>query len=73
MLQNNQQFTDQKSASPFEGALSYSAPGKVFLLGEYAVLAGLPALVASVGPRFDQYAFPWAHDVGRTIFWMSAS
>lgn len=31
---------------------AYSAPGKVFLLGEYAVLEGLPAIVASVEPRF---------------------
>lgn len=30
-----------------------SVPGKVFLLGEYAVLAGLPALVVTVGPRFE--------------------
>jgi mevalonate kinase len=32
--------------------LSFSVPGKVFLLGEYAVLAGLPAIVATVAPRF---------------------
>ncbi len=31
---------------------SHSLPGKTFILGEYAVLAGLPALVAAVGPRF---------------------
>lgn len=31
---------------------AYSVAGKVFLLGEYAVLAGLPALVAAVPPRF---------------------
>jgi mevalonate kinase len=31
----------------------YSIAGKVFLLGEYAVLAGLPAIVASIGPRFE--------------------
>lgn len=31
----------------------YSAPGKVFLLGEYAVLGEAPALVAAVGPRFQ--------------------
>jgi mevalonate kinase len=30
----------------------FSVPGKVFILGEYAVLAGLPALVAAVAPRF---------------------
>ena len=29
-----------------------SIAGKVFLLGEYAVLMGLPAVVAAVGPRF---------------------
>ncbi|OFZ78651.1 MAG: hypothetical protein A2583_07030 [Bdellovibrionales bacterium RIFOXYD1_FULL_53_11] len=27
-------------------------PGKTFLLGEYAVLTGLPAVVATLGPRF---------------------
>ncbi len=31
----------------------FSIPGKVFLLGEYAVLAGRPAVVAAVGPRFQ--------------------
>lgn len=30
-----------------------SIAGKVFLLGEYAVLTGLPALVATVEPRFQ--------------------
>ncbi|MGK5082767.1 hypothetical protein WDW37_05620 [Bdellovibrionota bacterium FG-1] len=30
-----------------------SVPGKVFLLGEYAVLSGHPGLVAAVGPRFE--------------------
>jgi mevalonate kinase len=31
---------------------TYDAPGKVFLLGEYAVLADLPAWLVAVGPRF---------------------
>lgn len=31
----------------------YSAPGKIFILGEYAVLNGYPAMIASVGPRFE--------------------
>lgn len=31
---------------------SYSIAGKVFLLGEYAVLASLPAVIATVAPRF---------------------
>ena len=31
----------------------FNIAGKVFVLGEYAVLAGRPALVASVGPRFS--------------------
>ena len=31
----------------------YSIPGKVILLGEYAVLTRLPALVAAIGPRFE--------------------
>lgn len=30
----------------------FSIPGKVFLLGEYAVLAGGSAILAAVGPRF---------------------
>lgn len=30
----------------------WSIPGKVFLLGEYAVLGGGPAWIATVGPRF---------------------
>jgi mevalonate kinase len=32
--------------------LKFSIPGKVFLLGEYAVLAGRPAVVAAIPPRF---------------------
>ena len=32
---------------------TFSCPGKVFLLGEYAVLAGTPAWVATVEPRFE--------------------
>ncbi len=32
---------------------SSSIPAKVFLLGEYAVLSGAPALVAAIGPRFS--------------------
>jgi len=34
----------------FPGA--FEAPGKVFLLGEYAVLAGRPAWLVATGPRF---------------------
>ncbi len=33
--------------------VSYSIAGKVFVLGEYAVLGALPAVVASLGPRFE--------------------
>lgn len=29
-----------------------SVPGKTFILGEYAILGGLPAIVAAIGPRF---------------------
>jgi mevalonate kinase len=32
---------------------SYSIPGKVFLLGEYSVLSGGPALLAATAPRFS--------------------
>jgi mevalonate kinase len=31
----------------------FDIPGKVFVLGEYAVFGGLPAVVASVAPRFS--------------------
>jgi mevalonate kinase len=37
----------------------WSVPGKVFLLGEYAVLAGAPALVAAVPPRFQLSVSPF--------------
>jgi len=36
-----------------------SAPSKIFLLGEYAVLAGRPALVAAFGPRFQLSSSPF--------------
>ena len=32
--------------------LTFSAPSKTFLSGEYAVLNGNPALVLNTGPRF---------------------
>ncbi len=33
--------------------MSLTIPGKVFLIGEYAVLAGLPAWITAVAPRFS--------------------
>lgn len=39
--------------APRPSTEAYSAPAKVFVLGEYAVLAGAPAIVAAVGPRFS--------------------
>ena len=41
----------------------FSIPGKVFILGEYAVLAGLPAVVATVEPRFELVE-PEVHSIG---------
>ena len=32
--------------------MKISIPGKIFVLGEYAALAGLPSVVAAMGPRF---------------------
>ncbi len=55
MLQNNPLSTETGASAPsaHEGlATTYTAPGKVFLLGEYAVLAGSPAVIAAVPPRF---------------------
>ncbi len=37
-------------------ARGISVPGKVFLLGEYAVLTGAPAWVTAVAPRFEWLA-----------------
>jgi mevalonate kinase len=34
----------------------YTIPGKVFVLGEYAVLVGSPALVATLPPRFRLFS-----------------
>lgn len=41
-----------KKVPPSFNEIQYSAPSKVFILGEYAVLVGLPALVLCHGPRF---------------------
>lgn len=38
----------------------FSAPSKVFVLGEYAVLSGRPALLAAMGPRFELSSEPFA-------------
>lgn len=40
------------------GEVTYSAPGKLFLLGEYAVLEGAPALLAAVDRRARVRARP---------------
>lgn len=63
---------------PNASGSSYSAPGKVFLLGEYAALAGLPALVAACGPRFkltvggSAERFAPESPVGRLLEWAGA-
>lgn len=60
MLQNNPQLsTEFRPGLAPQPGLTFSAPGKIFLLGEYAVLAegaGLPAVVAAIGPRFTVVA-----------------
>jgi len=47
----------------------WSAPGKVFLLGEYAVLAGGPACVAAFSPRFSisESVFEWQGEVSSPL------
>ncbi len=40
------------------GSIPVSAPGKAFLIGEYAVLEGVPALVAAVDVRAVAHACP---------------
>ncbi|MBC7386134.1 MAG: hypothetical protein H7301_08250 [Cryobacterium sp.] len=42
-----------KSQAPAIPALQYSVPGKIFVIGEYAVLGGFPAWVAAIEPRFQ--------------------
>lgn len=64
-----------KSEAPSSCRLS--APGKVFILGEYAVLGGFPALVAAVSPRFelrtcaaqDSFSFSKESPLGRLQAW----
>lgn len=41
-----------ENGGPSQGGALGSVPGKVFILGEYAVLSGSPALLATLGPRF---------------------
>ena len=41
------------NAAPLSSSGVSTIGGKVFVLGEYAALAGRPALVAAVGPRFE--------------------
>ncbi|MCM2322581.1 MAG: hypothetical protein NDJ90_04910 [Oligoflexia bacterium] len=57
MLQNSPLRSTEEAGPATQGdsafAADYSVPGKIFILGEYAVLAGLPAVVAAVGPRFQ--------------------
>jgi mevalonate kinase len=57
---------------------SYDIAGKVFILGEYAVLGGLPAVAASVAPRFSgslsrsasrEDAYHPESPVGRFLLW----
>lgn len=52
MLQSEPQRFTEARLDRESVIASYSAPGKVFILGEYAVLGGLPSVIAAVGPRF---------------------
>lgn len=80
VLQWNAPEMDGQVAIPRPALSAHSAPGKVFLLGEYAVLGGAPAIMASVGPRFQllvrnrtEDSVPWVmhpqSPVSRLIDW----
>lgn len=47
----------------------WSVPGKVFLLGEYAVLSGAKALVGAISPRFlfSHESFEWAGEFSERL------
>jgi very-short-patch-repair endonuclease len=61
---------------------SYNVAGKVFILGEYSVLGGFPAVVASVAPRFSgatsrtstrEDKYHPESPVGRFLLWAQSS
>ncbi|OFZ20848.1 MAG: hypothetical protein A2X94_04875 [Bdellovibrionales bacterium GWB1_55_8] len=54
MSENTALRFSENSGTP----LSASCPGKIFLLGEYAVLDQRPCLIAAIGPRFQMERFP---------------
>lgn len=75
-------MSENKAQPIFHNYDLYTSPGKVFILGEYAVLAGLPAIVAAIAPRFQvrvkrdektigesSTAFHADSPVGRLIEW----
>jgi mevalonate kinase len=56
-LSNPQRFNSKHFPSkhfPLK-RLSFSVPGKIFLLGEYAALVGKPSIVATLSPRFELF------------------
>jgi hypothetical protein len=56
--------TSASVSGAVSAAVSATVPSKVFLLGEYTVLEGFPALVAAISPR--QYFFSDRADVQQT-------
>ncbi len=50
-------MSDQASVKPPKLLSSANIPSKIFLLGEYAVLDGYPALLAALPPRFELKIF----------------
>jgi hypothetical protein len=49
------------------GWARFSVPSKAFILGEYAVLEGAPALVATLSPRFELRKEGTAHGPARGV------